>query len=292
MFQGVAPAIITPFNKDQNVDYAAVEKFVSFQLDGGVDAIVVLGTTGEAPTIDMEEREKLVKTVQKVVSGKVPIILGTGANDARKVVKLNKHAEELGVDGLLIVTPYYNKSTQKGLVVHYKYIADKTSLPIILYNVPSRTGVNILPETAVEIFEKCDNVKAIKEASGNISQIAKLVAMKPKEFKLFSGNDDQTLPIIALGGDGVISVFANICPKEMKEIADAMLQKDLEKAQKAQNKYLPLMNALFAEVNPIPVKYAVSQLNYCENVVRLPLVPATESTEKLLQEKMKEIGVL
>lgn len=291
MFTGAAPAIITPFTQDLQVDYTSLEKFVRFQLDEKADAIVVLGTTGESPTISFEEREKIVAKVVEVVNKKVPVIVGTGANDAEKIVKWNKSAEKLGADGLLIVTPYYNKSTQKGLITHFTYVAEKTRLPIILYNVPSRTGVNLLPETTVEIAKRCSNVIAMKEASGDISQIAKLIALKPDNFQVFSGNDDQVLPITALGGSGVVSVFSNVCPKEMKEVVTHTFSGDLEKARSVHNKYLPFIHTLFAEVNPIPVKYVLSRMGYCENVLRLPLVPVTEKTAQALDMKMKELAI-
>ena len=198
MFKGTGTALITPFNDDFSVDYDSIRKITKYQLDGGVDALIVLGTTGESPVINDEERKKIITTVLEEVNGKIPVIVGTGTNNTAHVVELNKMAETLSVDGLLIVNPYYNKGTQKSVADHYRYISERTSLPIILYNVPSRTGMNILPETAIRIFEDCKNVVGIKEASGNISQIAELLASKPSSMRVFSGNDDQTLPIIAL----------------------------------------------------------------------------------------------
>ena len=209
MFKGAGTALITPFAQDQSVDLNALLKIVQNQLQNKIDALIVLGTTGESPVIDYDERRKLISVVVEESIGKIPVIVGTGSNDTKKVIENNKQAEDLKADGLLIVNPYYNKGTQESLVEHYKLISEKTKLPIILYNVPSRTGMNILPETAIRIHKECKNVVAIKEASGNISQIVKLIAMKPNSFSLFSGNDDQTLAIMALGGDGVISVFSN-----------------------------------------------------------------------------------
>jgi 4-hydroxy-tetrahydrodipicolinate synthase len=203
------------------------------------------------------------------------------------VIENNKIAEDLKADGLLIVNPYYNKGTQESLLKHYKYISERTRLPIILYNVPSRTGMNILPETAVRIHKNCNNVVAIKEASGDISQIANLIAIKPDSFSVLSGNDDQTLPIMALGGDGVISVFSNPYPSEMKKITDAMLNKDLSSARSFNNKYLGMMNALFIETSPAPVKFVMHQMGFCENILRLPLVNATAKTEELLINKIQ-----
>ena len=289
MFKGTGTALITPFKTDQSVDYDALKKIVRQQLDGGVDALVVIGTTGESPVIDFDEREKIISLVIKEVNGKIPVIVGTGTNNTKKVVENNKQAEKLKANGVLIVNPYYNKGTQDSLVEHYKFISEKTKLPIILYNVPSRTGMNILPETAVKIHKECKNVVAIKEASGNISQIAHLISIKPKSLSVISGNDDQTLAIIASGGDGVISVFSNPYPSEMKKITDAMQNNNLKLAQELNNKYLSMMNALFVETSPAPVKYVMSKLGLCENVLRLPLLKATRKAEELLDNEMKKM---
>jgi 4-hydroxy-tetrahydrodipicolinate synthase len=289
MFKGVGTALITPFKVDQSVDFGSLKKILDHQLNNNIDALIVLGTTGESPVIEYEERRKLIAAVVEEAKGKVPVIVGTGSNNTKKVIENNKLAEDLKADGLLIVNPYYNKGTQASLLEHYKYISDRTSLPIILYNVPSRTGMNILPETAIQIHNKCSNVVAIKEASGDISQIANLIAIKPDSFSVLSGNDDQTLPIIALGGDGVISVFSNPYPSEMKQITDAMLNIDLSSAQKFNNKYLGMMNALFIETSPAPVKFAMHHLGLCENVLRLPLSKATSRTEEVLNTEMLKL---
>lgn len=289
MFKGTGTALITPFKVDQSVDYDALKKIVKQQLDGGIDALIVIGTTGESPVIEFDEREKIISLVVKEVKGKIPVIVGTGTNNTKKVTELNKQAENLKADGVLIVNPYYNKGTQESLVEHYKFISERTKLPIILYNVPSRTGMNILPETFVRIHKECKNVVAVKEASGNISQIAHLISIKPKSLSVISGNDDQTLAIMASGGDGVISVFSNPYPKEMKKITDAMLNNNLKLAQELNNKYLSMMNALFVETSPAPVKYVMSKLRLCENVLRLPLVKATAKAEKLLDDEMKKM---
>jgi 4-hydroxy-tetrahydrodipicolinate synthase len=289
MFRGTGTALITPFKADQSVDYDAIKKIVKQQLDGGVDALIVIGTTGESPVIEFDEREKIISLVVKEAKGKVPVIVGTGTNNTKKVIEFNKQAEDLKADGLLIVNPYYNKGTQDSLVEHYKYISERTKLPIILYNVPSRTAMNILPETAVRIHKECKNIIAIKEASGNISQIAHLISIKPETLSVLSGNDDQTLSIMASGGDGVISVFSNPFPAEMKKITDAMLNNNLKEAQRLNNKYLSMMNALFVETSPAPVKYVMSKLGFCENVLRLPLVTATAKAEELLDKEMKKI---
>jgi len=290
MFKGVGTALITPFKLDQLVDLDSLKKIVQHQLERGIDALVVLGTTGETPVIDYDERRKLISVVVEEATGKVPVIVGTGTNNTKKVIENNKQAEDLKADGLLIVNPYYNKGTQESLIEHYKAISDKTHLPIIVYNVPSRTGMNILPETAVKIHKECKNVVAIKEASGNISQIAHLISIKPDSFSVLSGNDDQTLAIMALGGDGVISVFSNPYPTEMKKITDAVLKKNLAMAQKYNKQYLSMMNALFIETSPAPVKYIMNKLGFCENILRLPLTKATSKAESVLDIEFEKMS--
>jgi len=289
MFQGTATALITPFDDDLNVDYSAWKKFLKFQMENGISALIVLGTTGEAATIDADERKKLTEMAVETADKKIPVIVGTGTNDTKKVVSLNKLAEDCKADGVLIVNPYYNKGTQSSLVEHYKYIAERTPLPIILYNVPSRTAMNILPETVVKIHESCPNVIGIKEACGDISQIAKLFSIKPDNFIVYSGNDDQTLPVMALGGKGLVSVLSNIYPKQTSELTQALLNNDYEKARKINNKFLKYMNLLFVEANPIPVKYAASKLEICKNTLRLPLAKASASTMKLIDEEMGKL---
>lgn len=289
MFKGTGTALITPFKSDQSVDYDSLRRIIHHQIKGGIDALIMLGTTGESPVIETDERIKIVSVAVEEVKGRIPIIVGTGSNNPKHVIESNKLAEESGADGLLIVNPYYNKGTQESLVDHYKFIASKTKLPIILYNVPSRTGMNILPETAVTIHKECKNVVAVKEASGSISQIAHLISIKPDSLSILSGNDDQTLAIMASGGDGVISVFSNPYPKEMKMITDAILSNDMKSARELNNKYLSMMNSLFVETSPAPVKYVMSKLGLCENVLRLPLAKATRKTEDLLAEEMKKL---
>jgi 4-hydroxy-tetrahydrodipicolinate synthase len=289
MFKGLGTALITPFKQDQSVDFDALKKIVQQQLSGRVDALIVIGTTGESPVIDYDERRKIISLVVEEATGKVPVIIGTGTNNTKKVIENNKQAEDLKADGVLIVNPYYNKGTQESLIEHYKAISEKTHLPIILYNVPSRTGMNVLPETVVRIHKECKKVVAVKEASGNISQIAHLISIKPASLSVLSGNDDQTLAIMALGGDGVISVFSNPYPTEMKKITDAILNNKLKLAQDLNNKYLAMMNALFVETSPAPVKYVMSRLGLCENVLRLPLLKATNKAEELLEKEMEKM---
>lgn len=285
MFTGTGTALITPFNEDLSIDFNSLKLLIEDQIKNGVNAIIILGTTGESPVINEDERRKLLEEAVSMANGRIKIIVGTGTNDTRKVVKYNKIAEQCKVDGLLIVNPYYNKSTQAGLVEHYNFISELTDLPIILYNVPSRTAMNLLPETVLAIHDKCKNVVAVKEASGDISQIAKLCAMKPDSLTVFSGNDDQTLPIMALGGRGVISVFSNVYPKVMSTLTDTILKIDFKTALALNNKYLKMMNLLFIETNPIPVKYLASVRGLCKNILRLPLVKATSNAQKLLMDE-------
>lgn len=292
MFKGVGTAMITPFDENEEVDYESLKKFVKFQLTNNIDSLIVLGTTGEAPAIEDDEREKIVDIVLEIVDGKIPVIIGTGTNNVKHVLKYNKMAEKAGAEGVLIVTPYYNKSTQKGLVEYYKYIAERTSLPIIIYNVPSRTGINVNPETAIEIHHIANNVIGIKEASSNISQIVELFSIKPDTFSVFSGNDDQVLPIMALGGDGVISVTSNVAPKAIVELTHLLLVNDLPNARRINNNYTFFNKLLFREVNPIPIKYAVSLLGLCKNILRLPLVSGTLETQTLVKKEMERLGLI
>jgi 4-hydroxy-tetrahydrodipicolinate synthase len=292
MFKGAGTAIVTPFDKDQNVDYNSLKRITKHQVDNRIDAIIILGTTGEAPVVDGDERKKIIETIMTEAAGKCKIIIGTGGNNTKKVAELNKATDEFKPDGLLIANPYYNKGTQESLVEHYKFLSERTSTPIMLYNVPSRTGMNLLPETAVKIHEFCKNVVAIKEASGSISQIAHLCSIKPDSFRVISGNDDQTLPIMAVGGDGVISVFTNAFPKQMKQITDAFFADKVSEAQKYNNMYLEMMNALFYETSPGPLKYIMNKMGMCENVFRLPIAPVGKKTETRLDEVFERFSKL
>jgi len=288
LFSGTGTAIITPFTSDNEIDYPALKKILSSQIKNGIDAIILLGTTGESPVISIEERKKLTEVTMEEVGGKAKVIVGTGTNNTKKVVELNKIAEEFEVDALLIVNPYYNKGTQLSLAEHYKYISERTELPILLYNVPSRTGMNVLPETTVKIHSECKNVIGVKEACGNISQIAHLFSIKPESLAVYSGNDDNTFSIMTLGGEGVVSVFSNAYPKETKQLTDALLKNDLETARKLNAKYLKMMNLLFVEASPSPIKFVMSKLGMCENTLRLPMCTVTPQTEKLLIEEMNK----
>jgi len=286
MFKGTGTAIITPFKDDLSIDYEKLTGLIEYQINNGVDAIIVLGTTGEAPVISDEERTELISFFVENVNKRVKIIVGTGTNDPAHCVKHNENAEKLGADGLLIVNPYYNKGTQRSIVEHFKYLDSKTNLPIILYNVPSRTGMNMMPETIIKIYEECKNVVGVKEASGDISQIAKLLAIKPEEFSVLSGNDDQTLPIMSMGGDGVISVFSNSFPKEMTQMVNAALEDNYKLACELHNTYLKMMHLIFIEASPMPVKYVMQKLDLCKNVLRLPLMPVTEESETILNKEL------
>ncbi|NBG87034.1 4-hydroxy-tetrahydrodipicolinate synthase [Isachenkonia alkalipeptolytica] len=289
MFTGSAVAIATPF-KGGKVDMESFEKLLDFQLQSKTQGIVVLGTTGEASTLSFEEREALIlKTVEKA-RGKVPVIVGAGSNDYEKAVSFSKQGQELGADGLLLVTPYYNKATQEGLKAYFKGIAEQVDLPIILYNVPSRTNVNIEPET-VEELSKIPKVVGIKEAGGDLGQVLEIKRRVPENFKIYSGNDDQILPIFASGGHGVISVVANIIPDQVQELCEAVVQEDLKSAVKKQTEMLPLIHQVFAEVNPIPIKAAISLMGMALNELRLPLTPLSEGARLNLIREMENYGL-
>ncbi len=279
IFRGTATALITPFTKDDKVDVKALCEIVERQIASGVDALVALGTTGEPATLSEEEKKQVVEVCIKQTRGRVPVIVGAGSNSTRHAIETCRMAQDLGADGLLVVTPYYNKCTQEGLVEHYGAISDSTSLPIICYNVSSRTGVNMLPETFARIATR-KNVVGIKEASGNMEQIEKCLALCPD--KVISGDDALTLPIMAMGGLGVISVASNVCPKYVSDMTHYALDGEWERARKMQLALLPLISALFCEVNPIPIKKAMEIKGYCTSKLRLPLTSLTpNNAEKL-----------
>lgn len=290
VFVGAATAIITPF-KNGEVDYEAYARLIDWQIENGISAIVAAGTTGEGSTLtDAEHKEVIRFTVEKV-SGRVPVIAGTGSNDTAYAIELTKYACEVGADAMLVVSPYYNKATQNGLIKSFNAIADASTKPIILYNVPSRTGCNITPKTAAELA-KHPNIVAIKEASGNISQIAELAALTKGKLDIYSGNDDQIVPVMSLGGKGVISVLSNLMPKETDDICKNFLSGKLDDALKTQLELLPLINALFCEVNPIPVKAAMAAMGFGENSLRLPLTEMEKDNEEKLLALMREQGLI
>lgn len=279
IFRGTATALITPFTKDDKVDVKALCEIVERQIASGVDALVALGTTGEPATLSEEEKKQVIEVCIKQTRGRVPVIVGAGSNSTRHAIETCRMAQNLGADGLLVVTPYYNKCTQEGLVEHYCAIADSTSLPIICYNVSSRTGVNMLPETFARIATR-KNVVGIKEASGNMEQIEKCLALCPG--KVISGDDALTLPIMAMGGLGVISVASNVCPKYVSDMTHYALDGEWERARKMQLALLPLISALFCEVNPIPIKKAMEIKGYCTSKLRLPLTSLTQNNAEKL----------
>lgn len=290
VFEGVATAIITPMNNDGSVDFEAFGRLIDWQIEEGVNAIVAAGTTGEGSTLTDEEHKAVIKFCVEKTAGRVPVIAGTGSNDTDYAISLTKYAEEVGADAMLLVTPYYNKATQKGLIESFTAIADSTTKPCILYNVPSRTGCNLLPST-VAVLAEHRNIVGVKEASGNISQIAELAALCGDKIDIYSGNDDQIVPILALGGKGVISVLSNPLPRETAEICSRFFSGDVKGSAELQLKLLPLVNALFCEVNPIPVKAAMSLMGYGDNHLRLPLTTMEPANQEKLVRLMKENGI-
>lgn len=285
LFKGVGSAVPTPFDEN-GVNISEFRKFLQFQIDNNVDALIVCGTTGESSTMTRDEKIIAINCALEVANEKIPVIVGTGSNNTREAIEMSKIAERLGVDGILVVTPYYNKTTQRGLIAHYKAIAESVSIPIILYNVPSRTGINIEPQTCLEL-SKIDNIVAIKEASGNISQVAQISNLCGDNLCIYSGNDDQIVPICSLGGIGVISVLSNIKPKFVHDMVYDFLDGNIDKARKMQLNVLPLINSLFSEVNPIPVKYALNELGFNFGVPRLPLVEFSDTNKKVLRQYLK-----
>lgn len=289
IFKGVGTALITPTN-EKGIDFEKLEKLIDFQIKEGVNALIIAGTTGEGATLNDEEHKELLKFSKEKICGRVPMIAGVGSNDTSYACSLAKYAEEINVDGLLVVTPYYNKATQVGLIKSYTEIAKSSNKPIILYNVPSRTGVNIEPETYLEL-SKVENIVAIKEANGNLSKIMDTFELVGDKLYIYSGNDDEIVPFLAMGGIGVISVISNMLPKETVQICDEWFKGNVEESKKLQLKYLPLIRALFSEVNPIPIKSAMARLGYCDNYLRLPLCQMDKKKEEKLYTIMKELGL-
>lgn len=292
IFTGSGVAVVTPFHENGTVNYEKFAELLEFQIQNGTDAIIVCGTTGEASTLTHEEHLDVIKYCVEKVAGRIPVIAGTGSNCTDTAVYLSKEAEKYGADGLLLVTPYYNKATQNGLYEHFKIIADSVKIPIILYNVPGRTGCNIMPETVVRLCKEVDNIVGVKEASGNISQIAKLQALAGGSVDLYSGNDDQIVPILSLGGKGVISVLANVAPKQTHDICAKYFAKDVEGSRDEQLRALELCSALFCEVNPIPVKKALNLLGMEAGGLRRPLCEMEPENTARLEKAMKNYGLL
>ena len=289
IFEGMATAIITPITEN-GIDFEAFKKLIDWQIEEGINALVVCGTTGESSTLTDEEHREAIKFAVEYVNGRVPVIAGTGSNDTAYALDLTKYSCDVGVDGVLVVTPYYNKATQNGLIKMFTQIADISTAPVILYNVPSRTGVNIEPATVATLAEH-PNINAIKEASGNISKIAEIAHLCGDKINIYSGNDDQVIPIMSLGGKGCISVLSNVLPKESALMCKKFFDGDVKGAAKMQLDYLPLINALFSEVNPIPVKAAMAEMGYCEDYLRLPLTPMEPAHREVLFNEMKKVGI-
>ena len=287
IFKGAGVAIVTPFTADDKVDYEALGKMIDFQIENGTDAIIICGTTGESSTLTHDEHDECIRFAVEYVAGRVPVIAGTGSNSTAEAIRLSTHAEKVGADALLLVTPYYNKATQKGLIEHYKKIANSVTIPIIMYNVPSRTGVNILPETAVTLAKEVDNIVGIKEASGNIGQVARLAALADGCIDIYSGNDDQIVPLLSLGGIGVISVLSNIAPKMTHDIVASYLNGDVETSRKLQLQAMDSNDVLFCEVNPIPVKAALNMMGMCEGNLRSPLCEMSEAHKEQMKSALE-----
>ena len=291
IFKGSGVAIVTPFNKDGSIDYETLKKLIDFQIKNGTDAIIICGTTGESATLSYEEHNKLIEECVNYVNGRIKVIAGTGSNCTKSAIKMSKNASDIGVDGLLIVTPYYNKTTQNGLINHYTKIASNTKTPIILYNVPSRTGCDILPSTVKKIVDNNPNIVGIKEASGNINRVSEIKDLLGDNISIYSGNDDQIVPILSMGGVGVISVIANILPKETHDMVINYLNGDIDSSKKEQLKMLKLIKALFSEVNPIPIKKALESMNMINGTLREPLIEMEEANAKKLIKEMKNYGI-
>ena len=291
IFTGAGVALVTPFKEDLSVDYDQLEKFIDFQIDNGTDSIIICGTSGEASTMSHDEQIEVVSACVSHVNGRVPVIAGAGANCTDEALNLAKRSEKAGADGLLVVTPYYNKATQKGLEEYYTTVGNSVDIPIIMYNVPGRTGTNIQPATAVKIAKSVDNIVAIKEASGDIGQVATLAALADGCLDIYSGNDDQVVPLLALGGKGVISVLSNVAPRETHDMVMKFLEGDTKGAAKIQIDAIPLINALFCEVNPIPVKTALNLMGMNVGPLRMPLCEMEEDTKAALAKEIEKFGL-
>lgn len=291
IFTGAGVAIVTPFHEDGSINYDQLKKLVDYHCENGTDSIVICGTTGESATMTEEEHLECIKRTIDFTAGRIPVIAGTGSNCTATAVELSREAAKAGADGLLVVTPYYNKATQKGLIEHYKAIAREADAPIIMYSVASRTGCNIEPATVAALVKEVDNIVGVKEASGNISQVAKIMQLTQGDIDLYSGNDDQIVPILALGGKGVISVLSNVAPRETHEICAKFFAGDIAGSRELQLKAIPLINALFSEVNPIPVKKAVSLMGMEAGGLRMPLTEMEEANAQKLAQAMRAFGI-
>ena len=292
IFKGAGVAIVTPMKDNQDVNYDKLEELINQQIDAGTDAIVIAGTTGESSTLTMEEHHDVIKAAVEFTKHRVPVVAGTGSNCTRTAIQLSQEAEEDGVDGLLIVTPYYNKATQAGLISHYSQIADSTKCPIIMYNVPGRTGCNLLPETVATLFSAKENIVGLKEATGNMAQASKTMALTDGKIDMYSGEDGLVVPLLSIGAVGVISVWSNVAPAKVHQMCDSFFKGDIETARKIQLEGLPLVDALFSEVNPIPVKKALNLMGMEVGPLRSPLCEMGETNAAKLAEVMKNYGLL
>lgn len=292
IFKGAGVAIVTPMKDNQDVNYDKLEELINQQIDAGTDAIVIAGTTGESSTLTMEEHRDVIKAAVEFTKHRVPVVAGTGSNCTRTAIQLSQEAEEDGVDGLLIVTPYYNKATQAGLISHYSQIADSTKCPIIMYNVPGRTGCNLLPETVATLFAAKENIVGLKEATGNMAQASKTMALTDGKIDMYSGEDGLVVPLLSIGAVGVISVWSNVAPAKVHQMCDSFFKGDIETARKIQLEGLPLVDALFSEVNPIPVKKALNLMGMEVGPIRSPLCEMGETNAAKLAEVMKNYGLL
>lgn len=291
LFKGAGVALVTPFHEDKSVNYEELGRLIEYQISGGIDAIIVCGTTGEPVTMTEEERLSVISYTIEKVEKRVPVIAGSGGNCTENAVVFSKKAQNAGADGLLVVTPYYNKATQNGLYEHYKAIAEAVDVPIIMYNVPSRTGLNLLPQTALRLGKEFSNIVAIKEASGNLNQIAEIIKYADGSLDVYSGNDDQIVPILSLGGIGVISVLANVAPKDTHNMVMEYLYGDVKRASELQLEYFELIRALFCEVNPIPVKKALEFLGFNTKTLRMPLTELEEKNAIRLKQEMDKMMI-
>jgi 4-hydroxy-tetrahydrodipicolinate synthase len=290
MFEGVYTALVTPF-KNGKIDYDALEKIIEMQVTNGIDGIVPLGSTGESPTVSFDEHKEFIKRTVKLVNKRVKIVAGTGANSTEEAIHLTKSAEGSGVDGALLVNPYYNKPTQRGLIAHFEAVAKSVKIPIILYNIPGRTAVNFMPENIAELLKRVNNIAAIKEASGDIVQMMRVIEMCGEKLTLLSGDDNLLLPVLAIGGKGIISVASNFLPADVKKIVTLFSEKKYNEARELFYKILPVMRAIFIETNPIPVKAAMEMLGYCSGDLRLPLVRLSEENRKILKQVLTAYGL-
>lgn len=292
IFKGAGVAIVTPMKDNQDVNYDKLEEMINEQIAAGTDAIVIAGTTGESSTLTMEEHRDVIKAAVEFTKHRIPVVAGTGSNCTRTAIQLSQEAEEVGVDGLLIVTPYYNKATQQGLIGHYSQIADNTKCPIIMYNVPGRTGCNLLPETVAELFKAKENIVGLKEATGNLAQASKTMYLTDGRIDMYSGEDGLVVPLMSIGAIGVISVWSNVAPAKVHQMCDSFFKGDIETARQIQREGLPLVDALFSEVNPIPVKKALNLMGKGVGPLRSPLCEMGEANAAKLAEVMKAYGIL